>query len=128
MALVVIGLFAVPAKAVDESKDMGPAYQAFAESIPADARSRIAAWNFSETTRGELYFHGGLSLVRIEDPARLDRILAGDDPEFDGAALDWNRDPAEVVRRPYRIRAEARPGTGRSSRPLYWIESPENTK
>ena len=122
MALTVVGLFAVPAKALDEAKDMGPAYRAFADQIPPAARPRVAAWNFSETTRGGLFFHGGLSLARISGPDRLDRILAGEDPEFDGVVLDWRNDLAEVVRRPYRLRALGRPGAGRSSRPLHWIE------
>lgn len=122
MALVVVGLFALPAKAVDHVKDLGPAYRAFAKSIPADARPRIAAWNFSETTRGELFFHGGMALSRISDPARLNLILSGNDPEFDSVVFDWKNDLAEVIHLPYRILSEARPGKGRSARPLYWIK------
>ena len=122
MALVVISLFALPAKAVDEIKNMGPAYRAFAEQIPAEARPRVAAWNLSETARGELYFHGGLSLTRLSDPSQIDLILSGNDPRFDSVVLDWNKDLSEVVHRPYRLLAEARPGTGRRARPIYWIQ------
>lgn len=122
MALVVISLFALPAKAVDEIKNMGPAYRAFADRIPAESRPRVAAWNLSETARGELYFHGGLSLPRLSDPSQIDLILSGNDPRFDSVVLDWNKDLSEVVHRPYRLLAEARPGTGRRARPIYWIQ------
>ncbi len=122
MALVVISLFALPAKAVDEIKNMGPAYRAFAEQIPAASRPRVASWNLSETASGELYFHGGLSLTRLSDPSQIDLILSGNDPRFDSVVLDWNKDLSEVVRRPYRLLAEARPGTGRRARPIYWIQ------
>ena len=122
MALVVISLFALPAKAVDEIKNMGPAYRAFAEQIPAASLHRVASWNLSETASGELYFHGGLSLARLSDPSQIDLILSGNDPRFDSVVLDWNKDLSEVVRRPYRLLAEARPGTGRRARPIYWIQ------
>ncbi len=122
MALVIISLFTLPAKAVDEAKNMGPAYRAFADQIPLESRSRVAAWNLSETSRGELYFHGGLSLTRLTNSAQIDLILSGNDPRFDSVVLDWNKDLSEVVHRPYRLLAEARPGTGRRVRPLYWIQ------
>ncbi|HBA83492.1 MAG TPA: hypothetical protein DCZ95_05290 [Verrucomicrobia bacterium] len=121
-ALVYIAVFAVPGKAIDEAKSMGAAYKAFVDRIPVERRERAAAWGFSETTRGGLYFYAGASFQRIHEMERLDAILKGNDPEFDSVIIDREKDLDALLKRPYRILAEGHPGSGKRKRPLFWVE------
>jgi len=124
-ALVYIAFFLVPGEAVDQQKSMGEAYRTFAEQIPVEARPRIAVWGFSETTRGGLAFYGNLALSNQVEDEQMRVIVAGQDPDYDSVILNWKKDLIELELPPYTIRAAALPGTGRRSRPLYWIEAKE---
>jgi 4-amino-4-deoxy-L-arabinose transferase-like glycosyltransferase len=121
-ALLLIVLWMVPGKAIDQAKSMGEAYRIFAEQIPAECGERIAAWDFSETTRGGLYFYAGVSFRRIHEKERLDAILNGKDPEFDSVIIDREKNLDSLLKQPYRILAKAAPGPSGRKRPLYWVE------
>ncbi len=127
-AVLYIGLFAVPAKAVDAAKSMGEGVKAFTGKISPDLRPRIAGYNFNETMLGCFYYYAGWAAPQITDDSRLNRIINGADPRYESVIVnrDAPRDKAiqyinEHVTVPYRILEEQYTGQDKHARGVFWI-------
>ena len=121
-ALLYIGIFAVPAKALDAEKSLKAGVQAFAARIPAERRARIAGWNFNETARAMFYYYADWSVPLVEDPKRMAQIIRGGDGEYDSVIVNERPALEEVLAGiPFRILAAADVGTTTHRRGLQWI-------
>lgn len=87
-ALLYIGMFAVPVKAVDAAKSMRTDIMAFTGRIPAAAQPHIAGYDFNETMLGCFYFYSNWAVPQITDKARVARIIAGTDPQYDSIIIN----------------------------------------
>ena len=129
-ALLYVALFAVPAKAVDKTKSMGPDIRAFTAQIKSNIRPRIAGYNFNETMMGCFYFYDNWTMPQLGEESRLKKIICATDPEFDSVIVNRDHPRPEAIAYidaqtgcPYRILAEKYTGSGgKHARGLFWIK------
>lgn len=128
-ALLFIGLLAVPAKAIDMVKSMGPDIQSFTNRISPENRPRVAGYNFNETMQGNFYYYSGWAVPQIRDVSRINRIIAGSDPQYDSLIVNRDAAHSEAIRyinklttAPYRILEEKYTGRGKHARGVFWIK------
>lgn len=120
-ALLYVGLFAVPFKAVDLVKSMERETLAFAQATPRSERPRIAGYRLSETTRACLYYYADWPVPQIDDQHFRD-VISGADGDFDSVlvAREYRDTPPldEIVAVPHRVLAAGLIGNRRE---LYWV-------
>jgi len=125
-ALLFVGFFAVPARAIDAEKELGSGTRAFVSRIPEQRRARTAGWGFCETSRAMLYFYCDWTVPLIDDKNRLHGIVAGKDSEFDSVIITREDSIPDLLRgTPYRIVTEEFIGAGKHKRDLHWITGAE---
>ncbi len=66
---------------IDMKKTYRPLVERMTAAIPEGEDNQILSWNTDERTLGSFAFYGGIYLSPISDPARLARVLRGDDGE-----------------------------------------------
>ncbi len=123
-----IGLFAVPVKAIDAAKSMRADIINFTDKVPAERRAGIAGYNFSETMLACFCFYADWSVPQIKNKARVNRIAAQADPEYDSIIINVD-DPKpesiefinELITKPYQVIARESTGT-RDMRRVFWIK------
>lgn len=120
--MLYMGLFLVPLKILDFQKNLTPGTRAFLSGIPADERSRIAGWNFSQTDLGMFYICGNWAIPQIKSTDRVNTILAGTDAEYDSIILNQVMNFSDVIREPYQIVLEGHPRDDTQYRGLYWVK------
>jgi 4-amino-4-deoxy-L-arabinose transferase-like glycosyltransferase len=122
-ALLYIGFFAVAGKAIDGEKMLGKGTRAFAERIPQERKSKVAGWNFEETSRAMFYYYCNWTVPLIDDKNRLFRIVAGKDSEFDSVIVTREPSIPDLFgKKKYRIITEEYVGAAKHKRDLHWIE------
>jgi hypothetical protein len=128
-ALLYIGLFAVPAKAVDTIKSMRSDIQSFTDRISPEVRPHVAGYNFNETMLGCFYYYSDWAVPQITDDTRINRIISGTDAQYDSVIV--NKDSVrpeaiqyinERVTSPYRILEEKYTGHDKHPRGVFWIK------
>jgi 4-amino-4-deoxy-L-arabinose transferase-like glycosyltransferase len=128
-ALLYIGLFAVPAKAVDTIKSMRSDIQSFTERISPEVRPHVAGYRFNETMLGCFYYYSGWAVPQIVDDTRINRIISGTDAQYDSIIV--NKDSVrpeaiqyinERVTSPYQILEEKYTGQDKNPRSVFWIK------
>ena len=121
-ALLYLGVFAVPAKALDKEKSLREGTVAFVSRIPESGRARVAGWNFTETTRAAFYYYCDWTVPLVGDKDRLARIVRGEDRDYDSVILSEVKSvPGLLAGTPYRVLAEQAVGTVSHRRDLSWI-------
>jgi len=121
-ALLFIGFFAVPSRAIDAEKELGTETRAFASRIPPEKRNRIAGWGFNETSRAMFYFYCDWTVPLISDNKRVLTVVAGKDREYDSVIVTEDTSiPDFFAGTPYKIITEEQVGAGKHKRGLYWI-------
>ncbi len=122
-ALLYMSFHAGPAKAIDLEKSMQKTVTEFYAQIPADQRPRVAGLDFDETTRGYFYYYCNWCVPQIRELERLQKILAGTDPEYDSIiVIDKRSSLLKQIESPYRIIGENHPSKTNQKRKAYWIE------
>jgi 4-amino-4-deoxy-L-arabinose transferase-like glycosyltransferase len=122
-AMFYIGLFAVPAKAIEQEKSMKTEMRLFVAHIPPARRQHVAGWKLSETMRGCFYYYCDWSVPRITDERRLRGIVMGQDREFDSVMIPSRESSIlDLLKVPYCIVAEGYPGAIHHRRGILWIE------
>jgi 4-amino-4-deoxy-L-arabinose transferase-like glycosyltransferase len=122
-AMFYIGLFAVPAKAVDLEKSMKTEMLLFVARIPPARRPHVAGWKFSETMLGSFYYYCDWSVPRITDEKRLLGIITGQDREFDSVIVPCRESSIlGLLKVPCRVIAEGYPGAAHHKRGILWVE------
>jgi len=122
-----IGLFSVPAKAIDVSKGMRADILSFANRIPPERRPHIAGYGFSETISGCFYFYAGWTVPQVTDRAHANRILAQNDPHYTSIIIakpNSHRTKAiesinDLMERPYQVLTDQPLGNARM---VFWIK------
>ena len=128
-AMVYIGLFAVPLKAIDLEKTMKAKIHSFAAQLPPARRPHVAGWGFSETMRGGFYYYSDWSVPQISDEKRLRSIITGQDGEYDSVIIPRRKSSIlDVLKVRYRIVAEGYPGASHNRRGLMWVEGLRDEK
>ena len=128
-AMFYIGLFAVPARAIDQEKSMKTEMRLFVAQIPPARRPRVAGWEFSETMRGCFYYYCDWSVPRITDERRLRGIVTGQDQEFDSVIIPCRKSSVlDRLKLPYRVVAEGYPGAMHHKRGILWVEGLKRTE
>jgi len=121
-AILYIGLFAVPVKAIDLQKSMGAEVDSFVARIPSARRPHVAGWQFTETMRGCFYYYCGWSVPQITDEKRLRDIVMGQDRQFDSVIIPYLKSSVlDRLKLPYRIVAEGYPGASHHRRGVLWV-------
>lgn len=123
-AALYVGAFSVAGKAVDLSKSMKDGVVAFASRIPPDQRARVAGRAFSETMQACFCYYCDWTVPQVNDPARVRKVLAKRDAEFDTMI---SRHPVvpEPPGLPYHVLAEADACDASHKRALNWIAEPK---
>ena len=128
-AMLYIGLFAVPAKAIDQEKSMKTEMHLFVAQIPTARRPRVAGWEFSETMRGCFYYYCDWSVPQIIDGKRLRGIIVGQDREFDSVIIPCRKPSIlDLLKVPFRVVAKGYPGAIHHKRGILWIEGLKRTE
>jgi 4-amino-4-deoxy-L-arabinose transferase-like glycosyltransferase len=122
-AMLYVASFAVVAKAIDLEKELGNGTRDFVSGIPTERRTRIAGWNFCETTRAMFYYYCDWTVPLIDDKDHLERIIAGRDREYDSVIITRERSIPDLLKNfPYRVITEKYAGASKHRRDLYWVE------
>jgi len=106
----------------DQAKSMETGVREFVAAIDPGLRTRIAAYDFSETVRGLFYVYGDHWVPTLVDETRAKRILRGEDPEFDGVILSGDFSLPEWLEGPFVVRFERDPDKVKHKELLRWVE------
>jgi len=122
-AILWISIFLGPVKAVDLEKSMQETVTEFSAQIPVHQRPRVAGLDFSETMRAYFYYYCDWSVPQIKDPDRLQKIMAGIDPEFDSLIVPYKK-LAQLKRITplYRTIGQSHPNKTNRKRKTYWVK------
>lgn len=66
---------------IDMKKTYRPMVERITAAVPASERGRVSGWDTDERTMGSFAFYGGIYVQKIDDLARLESILRGNDGE-----------------------------------------------
>ncbi len=125
-ALLYTGAFLVPAHVLDHKKQiLRTETENFVSRIPGDERSHIAGWKFSQTTRAAFYMYADWIIPPITSQSRLEKIIAGTDPEFTSVILNQTHSIPERIPIPHEVILEAYPRGSRTYRGIFWVKGKE---
>jgi 4-amino-4-deoxy-L-arabinose transferase-like glycosyltransferase len=112
---------------IDIAKDMKPDLQAFVDQIPAARRDRIAGLEFTETMASIFLLYHDWAVADV-DSETAQRILDGDDPQFDSLILDRYNSLIDIATyaglRPdteYEILAQGTPRSNKVKDTIFWL-------
>ncbi|NOY69104.1 MAG: glycosyltransferase family 39 protein [Deltaproteobacteria bacterium] len=127
-AFLYIGIWSVPARAVNTVKRMKNDFTSFVSRIPENARPRIAGFNLNETMLGCFYYYSDWAVPRVSNVFRVNRILSGKDKQFDSIIInkDGSRSRAlefinKTIYIPWQIIQETHTGNPKHSRRIFLI-------
>jgi len=113
--------------AIDAGKDMKPDLEAFVDQIPVEKRDRIAGLRFSETMSAIFFLYHDWALPEV-DRERAQRILDGDDPQFDSLLLDRYNSLTDILEyaklradTEYAILAKGTPRSNKRKDAIFWL-------
>ncbi len=115
--------------ALDHFKNQGPVFLKLAAAIPPEARDRVGAWKFDETTRAGFYYYCNLVFPPVYDNFELSLILSGKHPGLDGIAAAGRNFPPEGLELPaWSVQARVKPNARGRKRELWYVTRAESLK
>jgi len=125
-ALLFIGIWSVPAGAVNAVKSMKADFTSFVSRIPNDSRGRTAGFNLNETMTGCFYYYSNWAVPRISDISRVNRIISGKDDQFDSIIINIDEPRSKaiesignMIKVPWRIADETHTGNPKHCRRIF---------
>jgi len=116
-------LFGVLNPPINIVKSMRQDTHDFVERIPQGMRERIADYGFGETSLSALVIEDNWKLATIDSPKRVEKILLGDDSEYDSIIIEHSGAIEHMLEGlpPSRIKAKGNQRSDKENQGIYWL-------